>query len=105
MDMAANIKTEHYREEKKLEVGDRLEVNDAHMDSKARKIVTWTGRKRTWRFLDSTVGPNGEVWQAYIKKGSTSSAGDFDDRQPGDIVHTNEEPSDVDSIIVIIWEP
>ncbi|KAH8197663.1 hypothetical protein TruAng_008167 [Truncatella angustata] len=71
-----------------------------------RKVVSWVGVKQTWRLLDAHMTDKGEVWQAYIKRrGSTVSYGDEDDRLPGDTVHTQEGPSDVDSIIVLIWEP
>jgi hypothetical protein len=98
---------QHYREEKRMAVGRRLVVDDnAEENAKKRKIVTWTGRKRTWRFLDSSVGAGGEVWQAYVKRrGSSGAWADGDERLPSDVVHTNEEPSDVDSVIVLIWEP
>ncbi|KAI1410807.1 glycosyltransferase family 31 protein [Hypoxylon sp. FL1857] len=72
-----------------------------------RKVVSWAGTKRTWRLLDSQIGSNGEVWQAYVKRrGSPVTYGDEDDRLPeDDTVHTQDGPSDVDSIIVLIWEP
>ncbi|KAI1079475.1 hypothetical protein F5B20DRAFT_165962 [Whalleya microplaca] len=70
-----------------------------------RKVVSWAGTKRTWRLLDARVGPGGEVWQAYVKRrGSAGTYGDEDDRLPEDTVHTQDGPSDVDSVIVLIWE-
>ncbi|KAI0838941.1 glycosyltransferase family 31 protein [Hypoxylon sp. FL0890] len=72
-----------------------------------RKVISWAGTKRTWRLLDARIGANGEVWQAYVKrKGSPVTYGDEDDRLPeDDTVHTQDGPSDVDSVIVLIWEP
>ncbi|KAI1136998.1 glycosyltransferase family 31 protein [Hypoxylon sp. FL0543] len=71
-----------------------------------RKVVSWAGPKRTWRLLDARAGSGGEVWQAYVKRrGSPASYGDEDDGLPeGDTVHTQDGPSDVDSVIVLIWE-
>ncbi|KAI0379767.1 glycosyltransferase family 31 protein [Hypomontagnella monticulosa] len=93
-----------------LKVGDRL-VLDKEDDSDkrldGRMVVSWAGTKRTWRLLDSRIGAAGEVWQAYVKrKGSPVTYGDEDDRLPeDDTVHTQDGPSDVDSVIVLIWEP
>ncbi|KAH8681219.1 hypothetical protein BX600DRAFT_429179 [Xylariales sp. PMI_506] len=83
----------------------RLVVDEVEGRSE-RKVVSWTGIKQTWRLLDARVNERNEVWQAYIKRrGSPISYGDEDDRLPGDTIHTQEGPSDVDSIIVLIWEP
>ncbi|KAI0132122.1 hypothetical protein BJ170DRAFT_232174 [Xylariales sp. AK1849] len=97
--------TQQNREEKEIKTAKRLVIDEVEGRSE-RKVVSWTGVKQTWRFLDATIADNGEVWQAYIKRrGSPVSYGDEDDRLPGDTVHTQEGPSDVDSIIVLIWEP
>jgi hypothetical protein len=70
------------------------------------RVIAWTGEKRTWRLLDSEIRENGEVWQAYVKrKGPNNSLGDVDDRLPADIANSSDETSDVDSVIVLIWEP
>ncbi len=71
-------------------------------------VVAWRGRKKTWKLLDAAVAPNGEVWQAYANRRSAGglAEGEYDDRQSGDLVHDDvEEKSDVDSIILLIWEP
>ncbi|KAK1771694.1 hypothetical protein QBC33DRAFT_554855 [Phialemonium atrogriseum] len=69
------------------------------------KVVAWRGRKRVWRLLDARVGEGGEVWQAYVKRrGGGNWFGDADPRLTGDKVHAEEEKSDVDSVIVLIWE-
>ncbi|KAI4869363.1 glycosyltransferase family 31 protein [Hypoxylon rubiginosum] len=94
-------------------VSDRLSFDkqddDAQKRVNARRVVSWAGAKRTWRLLDSRRGAGGEVWQAYVKRrGSSSSSvpyGDEDDWVPEDTVHTQDGPSDVDSVIVLIWEP
>ena len=70
------------------------------------KVIAWRGRKRTWRLLDARVLENGEVWQAYIKKKEGGNwPGDVQDRLPDDPVHSEEEKSDLDSVILLIWEP
>lgn len=91
--------------QRKVEIAKRLVVDPVE-GREGRKVVSWTGVKQTWRLLDARVTEKGEVWQAYIKRrGSPVSYGDEDDRMPDDTVHKQEGPSDVDSIIVLIWEP
>lgn len=93
-----------HRETQLLGVGRRLIVDPPPANE--RKLVTPRGRKRSWRFLDSAVAENGEVWQAYVKRRtSTTDRIDGDERLESDIVRTKEEPSEVDSVIVLIWEP
>ncbi|KAI2621121.1 glycosyltransferase family 31 protein [Hypoxylon sp. NC1633] len=93
-----------------VRVGERLVLDkedSAEKRLESRQVVSWAGTKRTWRLLDSRAGLGGEVWQAYVKRrGSPVTYGDEDDRLPeGDTVHTQDGPSDVDSVIVLIWEP
>ncbi|KAI0172281.1 glycosyltransferase family 31 protein [Hypoxylon sp. FL1284] len=72
----------------------------------APSVVLWAGAKRTWRLLDSRCGEGGEVWQAYVKRrGSSSPYADEEDWDPDDTVHTQDGPEDVDSVVVLIWEP
>ncbi|PFH59472.1 hypothetical protein XA68_12281 [Ophiocordyceps unilateralis] len=52
--------------------------------------LTWTGRRRLWRLLDSTSSPDGSVWQAYLKRGEASEG-------------QGDETDEMDSIIVLIW--
>ncbi|KAI1383160.1 glycosyltransferase family 31 protein [Hypoxylon trugodes] len=96
--------------DKKVKTGDRL-VFDREDDSEKwlrdRKVVSWAGTKRTWRLLDARLGSDGNsVWQAYVKrKGSPVTYGDEDDRLPeDDTIHTQDGPSDVDSVIVLVWQ-
>ncbi|KAI1763464.1 glycosyltransferase family 31 protein [Hypoxylon sp. FL1150] len=94
----------------KIKVGDRLTFDrqdDGRKRADARMVVTWAGAKRTWRLLDSRRGAGGDVWQAYVKRRGSSSVpyGDEDDWVPEDTVHSQDGPSDVDSVIVLIWEP
>ncbi|OTA57765.1 glycosyltransferase family 31 protein [Hypoxylon sp. EC38] len=86
-------------------VFDKEDAPERRLDD--RKVVSWAGTKRTWRLLDSRMGSDGAVWQAYVKrKGSPITYGDEEDRLPeDDMVHTQDGPSDVDSIIVLVWEP
>ncbi|ORY62921.1 uncharacterized protein BCR38DRAFT_344177 [Pseudomassariella vexata] len=99
------LMTQHNREEREVKTAKRLIVDDVE-GRNDRNIVSWTGAKRTWRLIDARIGANGAVWQAYVKRrGPAISYGDDDDRLPDDKVHTQEKPSDVDSIIVLIWEP
>ncbi|KAM0810696.1 hypothetical protein AB5N19_11046 [Seiridium cardinale] len=97
--------TQQAREkERTVQIAKRL-VIDPVDGREERKAVSWTGVKQTWRLLDARMTDDGEVWQAYIKRrGSPVSYGDEDDRLPDDTVHRQEGPSDVDSIIVLIWE-
>lgn len=89
-----------------LAVAPRLRVDDADREAADREILTWTGKKRSWKFLDARIASNGELWQAYVKRrGNANSWSDGDERSPGDVVHTMDEPSDVDSVILLIWEP
>ncbi|KAK0643245.1 hypothetical protein B0T16DRAFT_415564 [Cercophora newfieldiana] len=87
---------------------ERLRIVDAEdVNPKERYALSWKGKKKTWRLLDARVKENGEVWQAYVNRrgGGNTVGGDMDDRRPGDIVHhAEEEKSDVDSVILLIWE-
>ncbi|KAK1752160.1 hypothetical protein QBC47DRAFT_389905 [Echria macrotheca] len=88
-------------------VGERLVVVSTEEEDEPVPIM-WKGRKKTFRLLDAKVRPNGEVWQAYVNRrgGDNAVSGDFDDRSPGDLVHSDdEERSDVDSVVLLIWEP
>lgn len=70
------------------------------------KVIAWAGRKRTWRLLDARVGEGGEIWQAYIKRrGGGNSFGEIDERPQGDAVHAEEETTDRDSVVLLIWQP
>ncbi|KAH8912279.1 hypothetical protein BR93DRAFT_922238 [Coniochaeta sp. PMI_546] len=85
-------------------------VVDAGADDRSAgddvKVVAWAGRKRTWRLLDARVGEGGEIWQAYVKRrGGGNSFGEIDDRPKGDAVHAEEEKTDKDSVVVLIWQP
>ncbi|KAK0701752.1 hypothetical protein B0T26DRAFT_659997 [Lasiosphaeria miniovina] len=70
------------------------------------KTLTSPGRtKKTWRLLDSRTRDNGDVWQAYVnRKGDDNSGSEIDDRLASDIRHSDEERSDVDSVILLIWD-
>lgn len=92
-------------EEVEVAVSDRLVVDKPDRPSDM-SVVAWRGRKRTWRLLDAKIGPNGEVWQAYVKRrGGGNWFGEGEGRMPGDTVHSEEEKSVHDSVIVLIWEP
>ena len=95
---------------REVDVDPRLEIDESDRPSpQDRRILTWTGRKRVWKFLDARISPStGEVWQAYVRRRRSDNGNtwtDGDERLPGDIIHTHDEPSDVDSVIVLIWEP
>lgn len=49
-----------------------------------QSILNWRGRKNVWKLMDSAMGKNGAIWQAYIKRPT--------------------EPEGMDSVIVMIWE-
>jgi hypothetical protein len=93
------------QEEREVKTAKRLVIDEVEGRNE-RKVVFWSGVKQTWRLLDARMGKNGEVWQAYVKRrGSPISYGDDDEPISGDTVHRQEGPSDVDSVIVLIWEP
>lgn len=90
----------------KVVVGRRVVVDGEAFSDDDVKVVAWAGRKRTWRLLDARIGEGGEIWQAYVKhRGGGNSFGEIDDRPKGDAVHAEEEKSDMDSVIVLIWQP
>ncbi|KAK3390234.1 hypothetical protein B0H63DRAFT_519466 [Podospora didyma] len=91
----------------KTVLGGRLAIDkDASHDPHSVKAIAGQGGKKTWRLLDAMVRDNGEVWQAYAnRKGGGNSVAEIDDRLPSDITHNDEESSDVDSVIVLIWKP
>ncbi|KAF7535548.1 hypothetical protein G7054_g5291 [Neopestalotiopsis clavispora] len=93
--------------EREVKTAARLFIEPVEGGSvKQRKVVSWTGVKRTWRLLDARMGEDGEVWQAYVKRrGSPMSYGDEDDWMPDDTVHSQDSSSDEDSVIMLIWEP
>ncbi|KAI5463406.1 hypothetical protein BGZ63DRAFT_422763 [Mariannaea sp. PMI_226] len=63
-------------------------------DSIRRKVLFWTGRRNVWRLVDSARGNNGDVWQAYVKRGAVDE---------GRLTKRNDEDI-MDSVIVLIWE-
>jgi hypothetical protein len=79
-----------------------------------RKTIAWHGTRRTFRLLDARVRDNGEVWQVYANRkgrrgnvnqedyggGGVSRSEEEDQRR-----HREEEKADVDSLVVLIWEP
>jgi len=91
---------------KRTELGGNIVIDNADRPADM-KLIAWAGPKRTWRLLHSKTTPSGEVWQAYVKRrGAAVSYGDIDDdRMPGDPIHTDEGPSNEDSVIVLIWQP
>lgn len=98
-------------DEEEVELDERLvldEDDDTNDDEDKNMALVWKGRKKTWRLVDATLRDNGEVWQAYVnRRGGGNAVTDYiDDRRPGDLVHHDEEErSDSDSVIVLIWEP
>ena len=104
------VAQQHYRDdasEAEVQVAPRLLVDEDEAAARDRTVVTWGGQKRTWRFLDGHVdAATGEVWQAYVRRrGRANAWADGDERLASDVVHAEEEASDVDSVIVLIWEP
>lgn len=79
-------------------------------ERKGKKVVTWTGVKRIWRHLDSKIvrdeaGAVKEVWQAYAKRaGAVQLEHDHDGFDPSDTVHREDGVSNLDSVILLIWE-
>ncbi|KAK8042767.1 Ph signal transduction protein [Apiospora phragmitis] len=78
-------------------------------ERKYQKAVSWTGVKRVWRHLDSRIvrdetGAVKEVWQAYVKRTGAALEYDDDRLDPSDTVHRQDGVSDLNSVIVLIWE-
>jgi len=102
---------QQHQTDRGVEIDERLVVLDEDDTENADEddmTLVWKGRKKTWRLLDATLRDNGEVWQAYInRRGGGNAVTEYiDDRRPGDLVHHDEEEkSDSDSVIVLIWEP
>ncbi|KAK7927013.1 hypothetical protein PG985_004011 [Apiospora marii] len=78
-------------------------------ERKDQKVVSWTGVKRVWRHLDSRIvrdetGTVKEVWQAYVKHAGPTLEYDDGMLDPSDTVHRQDGVSDLNSVIVLIWE-
>ncbi|KAK8010406.1 hypothetical protein PG990_009371 [Apiospora arundinis] len=78
-------------------------------ERKDQKVVTWRGVKRVWRHLDSKIlrdeaGAIKEVWQAYVKRAGVVPEYADDKLDPSNMVHRQDVVSDLDSIIVLVWE-
>ena len=78
-------------DKKGLTILGRVKVDE---DAIQRKVLTWKGRRNVWKLMDSSVGKNGAVWQAYVKKGSMEDTRSF----------KRSESESIDSVIVLIWE-
>jgi hypothetical protein len=62
-----------------------------------RKMLFWTGRRNVWKLMDSVTTAEGDVWQAYVKRGVID--------EPALKKRWGEEVGDVkDSVIVLVWE-
>ncbi|KAK8052130.1 hypothetical protein PG993_003515 [Apiospora rasikravindrae] len=78
-------------------------------ERKDQKVVSWMGVKRIWQHLDSRVvrdeaGDVKEVWQAYVKHTGATLEYNNDGLDPSDKVHRQDGVSDLNSVIVLIWE-
>ncbi|KAK7956053.1 uncharacterized protein PG986_005275 [Apiospora aurea] len=78
-------------------------------ERKDQKVVSWTGVKRVWQHLDSRIvqdeaGGIKEVWQAYIKRTGAALEYNDDRLDPSDTVHRQDGVSDLNSVIVLMWE-
>ncbi|KAK8060472.1 hypothetical protein PG996_010402 [Apiospora saccharicola] len=78
-------------------------------ERKDQRVVLWTGVKRVWRHLDSRIvrdeaGTVKKVWQAYVKPAGETPEYDDDMLDPSDTVHRQDGVSDLNSVIVLIWE-
>ncbi|KAF4445920.1 hypothetical protein F53441_10391 [Fusarium austroafricanum] len=62
-----------------------------------RKMLLWAGRRNVWKLMDSVTTKEGDVWQAYVKRGALD--------EPVLRKRWGEEVGDVkDSVIVLVWE-
>lgn len=76
-----------------LDKPDRLQVQarlELEPDEGDRTIWNWKGRRNVWKLMDSAVGKNGAVWQAYVKKAT--------------LTPDTAEQDSMDSVIVLVWE-
>ncbi|KAI6750936.1 hypothetical protein HG530_014386 [Fusarium avenaceum] len=68
-------------------------------DTTDRKMLFWTGRRNVWKLMDSVTTTEGDVWQAYVKRGALD--------EPTLRKRWGEEglvQEVKDSVIVLIWE-
>ncbi|KZL86205.1 hypothetical protein CI238_03685 [Colletotrichum incanum] len=85
-----------YGQEAEMPLGEGIVL---HETSEKKEVVTWSGTRNVWQFLDVVVGERGEVWQAYVKRRGQSGFMDGEvDGEDGDGDH-------LDSVIVLVWEP
>ncbi|KAK8127451.1 hypothetical protein PG984_008559 [Apiospora sp. TS-2023a] len=78
-------------------------------ERKDQRVVSWTGVKRVWRHLDSMIvrdeaGTVKEVWQAYVKPAGETPEYNDNMLDPSDTVHRQDGVSDLNSVIVLVWE-
>ncbi|UNI21618.1 hypothetical protein JDV02_007594 [Purpureocillium takamizusanense] len=78
------------QEKRRPRVTGQLVIDDK--DDVQRVPLTWTGRRNVWALLDSAVSSDGDVWQAYLKKGARGAT------------PAAEGAEEMDSVIVLIWE-
>ncbi|KAK4647133.1 uncharacterized protein QC761_122800 [Podospora bellae-mahoneyi] len=73
------------------EVADKIAVHSTSSVGEGQKIAWRGGKTKTWRLVSAEVRDDGkEVWQAYVNEKGIGSK--------------EEEKSDVDSVIVLVWE-
>ncbi|KAF4985457.1 hypothetical protein FDECE_16548 [Fusarium decemcellulare] len=61
------------------------------------KMLFWTGRRNVWKLMDSAISKEGDVWQAYVKRGAVEET-TLRKRSEAEALETT------DSVIVLIWE-
>ena len=104
----SKLLTQDSRDAKPIKIHESIVLDSTERlaETADMKMIVWTGRKRVWRLADSKLLDNGEVWQAYIKRKDGGNWDDYVDRRlSGDRIHSDEERTDRDSVIVLIWEP
>lgn len=69
----------------------RVKVDEDHIE---KKPLSFKGRRHVWKLMDSAVGKDGAVWQAYVKRGVVDDTPSYK-RSASEIM---------DSVIVLIWE-
>ncbi|KAG6006301.1 hypothetical protein E4U21_007183 [Claviceps maximensis] len=84
-------------------VSDQLIINQDKVD---QMPLEWTGSREVWKLVDSVEVADGSVWQAYLKRGVRSAAGQSEkqkqNKDQGSVLKPAEE--ELDSVIVLIWE-
>ncbi|GKT45669.1 uncharacterized protein ColSpa_05850 [Colletotrichum spaethianum] len=85
-----------YGQEAEMPLGEGIVLSEVR---ETKEVVTWSGTRNVWNFLDAVVGERGEVWQAYVKRRGRSGF------MNGEVEDEDGDGDHLDSVIVLVWEP